>query len=75
MLDSALLCVYAVNNLRSVICGITFLLLLYIMGNLIYSGLAMSDLIKVVQVEKQLKERRIPEDCHEHVGSGAKTVH
>lgn len=66
---------HAVNNLRCVICDIAFLLLLYNMANLIYSGLAASDLIKVAQVAKQLKEPRISEDCHAHIGSGVKTVH
>lgn len=29
----------------------------------------MSDLIKVVQVVKQLKELSIPKDCRAHIGS------
>lgn len=52
-----------IGILRCVICGITFLLLLYIIADLIYSGLAVCDLIKVVQVAKQLKELSVPEDC------------
>lgn len=60
----------AVNNLRRVTCGIAFLPLLYIMANLIYSGLAVSDLIKVAQVAKQLRELSIPEDCGARISSG-----
>lgn len=70
-----LLCVCAVNNLRCVVCGITFLLLLYIVANLIYSGLDMSDLIKVVQVAKQLKELSFPQDCRARTGSEVETAY